>query len=188
MTALILKTFLKDSDWVSFFLVWRYLWKYLAHSRHWNNKFKTERQGVEQGRMLISWEAESGSIRPWGNCHHQPQVRAAGNWSPGAAADPGPMWRLQRETIGTIGDDATWLQGHLPPWDSKLSGALSFFLKSEFHLWTSDDRAELGQFHQNYTARLWSYLGSYTIYNQKRNWRPNGRPRWAASRGSYMAC
>lgn len=149
------------------------------------------------GRMLISWEAGAGSVRPWGNCHHQPQIRAARNWSPGTAADPGPIWRLQRETICTIGDDATWLQGHLPLWDSELSLALSFFLKSEFHLWTSDDRAELGiiftlslaeQFHQNYTARPWLYLQSYTIYNQQMNWTANRRPCWAACQGAYTAC
>lgn len=91
------------------------------------------------GRMLISWEAGAGSVRPWGNCHHQPQIRAARNWSPGTAADPGPIWRLQRETICTIGDDATWLQGHLPLWDSKLSGALSSSSRVSFisgHLMT----------------------------------------------------
>lgn len=54
-------------------------------------------------------------------------------------------------------------QDHLPVWDFlELSHALSLFLKSEMHRWSSDRGAEVGvtfipsmaeQFHQTYTAR-----------------------------------
>lgn len=111
--------------------------------------------------MLISWEAGAGfGSEETAIINHRSELLRTGLQVQQQIKDPFEGYRGRSFAPRvTMPHD---FQGHLPLWDSGLSGALSFFLKSEFRLWTADDRAELGitftlsmdeQFHQNYAAR-----------------------------------
>lgn len=127
------------------------------------------------------------------NCSETEAAKASPG-SPGIETDERPIWRLQREIVCTLGGDTTWLpRSRAPVGFSKLSRALSFFLKNDLYFWSSESRAEVGitfipslaqEFHQNCTARHWWHLGMYTTYNQQMNWNTSERPCWAAPQGN----
>lgn len=83
----------------------------------------------------------------------------------------------------------------MPVWGSLSIPALKFFLKTEFHPWSCDRRAELGitfipskiqQCPQNYPAGTWLHLGVHTIYNQQKNWNTNKRSCWVDFQGTHL--
>lgn len=161
MTPFILKTFLKDRDWVSFFLVWQYLWKHLAYSRHWNNKFKTDCQGVKQEREGCSFpgrQKQGSAVR-----------KLSSSTTDRSCSELVSRYSSRSRTNLKVTEGDHLYHRWRCYMTSKVtcpSGILSYpglwvSSSSEFHPWTSDDRAELGitftlsmakQFHQNYNC------------------------------------
>lgn len=93
----------------------------------------------------------------------------------------------RRGIVCRRGEGTTWLPRSLAS-----LGILSYprlwvsSSRVEFHLWSSDGRAELGISFIPFHARTCLHLGASTIYNQQMNRNTNKRPCWVVFQGTSI--